>query len=225
MADTPKLPVNEILSDLRAFLDAHGELSGPRIARLKWKHISSSSWGRFVQTARNEWREAQHLREHGLPASSVPGESGTTPAPTDAEPANPGNGLINWSQQIGALLKQADLLARQSVFVDPTTNVERVRNPMVLRQSMAARTAALRLAGDREDSVFSAERIAYWEGEFGEAIGEALGKVRNEDQRVLATRIINACNEVIKRREAERRFVVSGDALAAAANIKKENQK
>jgi hypothetical protein len=209
MSNHPAPIVADILAELRTQLDAHGEISGARIARLKFPDVPSSSWGRYLKQARAEWNEALRLREAGLPASSIPP---ATTAPTGTAPANQvdasaPSGTVNWIAQIGAMLKQCDLLARQSIFIDPATGVERIRNPIVLQQSIRARAAALKLAADREAVMYGAERVLFWERELGREIGRAIGRVRNDDQRVIADRVMIAIESVSRRRVAEREYL------------------
>ncbi|PMQ04248.1 hypothetical protein DyAD56_16290 [Dyella sp. AD56] len=218
MSNHPKHTTVDILSELRTQIDAHGEVTGAKIARLKFQDVPASSWSRHVKQVRGEWNEAQRLREAGLPASSIP-PSVYAPAgmASDEQTDNSAPGVINWLSQIGGLLKQCDLLTRQSVHVDPTTGVERVRNPMVLRQSISARTAALKLAADRESTQYGAERVAHWEAEMLREINRALGKTRDEAQRVIANRVRNAVLGVISRRHAEREFL-GGDMMPKPAD-------
>lgn len=203
MSNHPKSTVNDILAELRTQLDAHGEIGGPKIARLKWPNVPSSSWSRYVQQARAEWNEALRLREAGLPASAVPPTVTAAPAASGELGSTP-SGVIAWNSQVTALLRQCDMLARQSIHVDVTTGIERVRNPVVLQQSVRARTAVLKLAADREAVMFSGERVAHWEGVLMREIGRAIGRVRSEDQRVIAMRVRRAVGGVLKRRDEER---------------------
>ena len=210
MANHPASKVDDILAELRTQLDAHGEIGGPKIARLKWPHIPASSWCRYVKQAREEWTESLRLRQAGLPASSIapttaPAASASTDHPDGATP-----GVINWIAQIGAMLKQSDLITRQSIYVDPTTGVERVRNPVALQQAIRARTAILKLAADREAVQYGAERVAHWERAMIKEIFRAIGKVRTEDQRYLARRIRRAI-ELVSRRRSNEREVMGGE--------------
>ena len=212
----PKCAVTDILSELRTQLDAHGEIGGPKIARLKWPNVPASSWCRYVKQARSEWVESMHLRQAALPASSIPPVVTSAATTSTDQPDEVPSDIINWVHQINAMLKQCDLIARQSIHVDPTTGVERVRNAVTLQQSIRARAAALKLAADRESVQYGAERVTYWERELLREIGRALGRVRSEDQRVLSNRIRNAIHGVTKRRAAEREFL-GGDMVPMAS--------
>lgn len=210
MSRPPKFTVTDILAELRTQLDAHGEIGGPKIARLKWPNVPASSWSRYVKMARSEWVEAMHLRQAELPASSIPPSAAPAPtgvAPTDQGEAAPVPGAINWVGQVNAMLKQCDLIARQSIHVDALTGVERVRNALTLQQSIRARAAALKLAADREAVMFGGERVMHWESELMKEIGRALGIVRSEAQQALSKRVINAVRGVAARRAAEREFL------------------
>lgn len=208
MSNHPSPKVADILAELRTQLDMHGEIGGARIARLKFPDVPSSSWGRYLKQAREEWNEAMRLREAGLPASSISPVVNTPAGMASADQTdNTAPGVVNWIAQIGAMLKQCDLLARQSIYVDPTTGVERIRNPIVLQQSIRARAAALKLAADREAVQYGAERVAHWERQMLSEINRALGKTRDEAQRVISNRVRNAVLGVIARRQAEREFL------------------
>lgn len=214
MAAHPQTRVDDILAELRTQLDAHGEVGGPKIARLKWPNVSSSSWSRYVQKARQEWTESMRLRQEGLPSASIPGDAtAAAPAAEPSAPAQhtePSHGAINWIAQVRGMLKQCDLLTRQAVIVDPATGIERVRNPVVLRQAISARATALKLAADREQVLFSAERVLAWERRMVREIYRAIGKVRTEDQKVISTRVQRALEGVMRRRAEEREFLTGG---------------
>ena len=217
MSNHPSPKVADILAELRTQLDAHGEIGGARIARLKFPDVPSSSWGRYLKQAREEWGESLRLREAGLPASSIPPVVNAAAGMASADQADgTAPGVVNWIAQIGAMLKQCDLLARQSIYVDPTTGVERIRNPIVLQQSIRTRAAALKLAADREAVLYGAERVSHWERQMLSEINRALGKTRSDDQRVIANRVRNAVLGVISRRQAEREFL-GGDMMPKPA--------
>jgi hypothetical protein len=214
VSKSPKTTVNDILAELRTQLDAHGEIGGPKIARLRWPNVPASSWCRYVKQAREEWSESLRLRQAGLPASSIPTPDSPTAVVTTEQLKGAARGTINWVQQINAMLKQCDLLVRQSVIVEPT-GVERVRNAIVLQQSIRARAAILKLAADREAVQYGAERIVHWERELVKELGRAIGKVRTEDQRVISNRVRRAIEGVERRRAQEREFL-GGDMTPKA---------
>jgi hypothetical protein len=212
----PKFTVTDILAELRTQLDAHGEIGGPKIARLKWPNVPASSWCRYVKQAREEWSDSLRLREAGLPASSIAPTTAPAASVSTDQPDGTTPGVINWNAQVSCMLRQCDLIARQSIHVDPTTGVERVRNSVTLQQCIRARTSALKLAADREAVMFGAERVVFWEREFYREIARAIGKVKTEEQRIIAMRVLRAVDGVSRRRTEEREFL-GGDMVPMAS--------
>lgn len=220
---------NAAITELRAAIAQFGDDVGSKVAKACFPDIGRSTWSRFLKAAREEARNVDHSAQAGMTAPVIPPATSTpaTPAapaasaPAVAASASPAEadpyGVINWTHQVNAMLAQCDLLAKGSIGVDPGTGATRVRNAVVLQQSIRARAVALKIAADREAIQFGAERVAHWERQMLSEINRALGKTRNDDQIVIANRVRNAVLGVISRRQVEREFM-GGDMTPKPAD-------
>jgi hypothetical protein len=216
---------NAAITELRAAIAQFGEDVGSKVAKARFPDIGRSTWSRFLKAAREEARNVDHATQAGVTAPVIPPAISTTGTPATSRPAvvasaaaadvDP-SGVINWAHQVSAMLAQCDMLVKQSIGIDPATNAPRVRNAIVLQQSIRARAVALKLAADRESTQFGAERVTHWERQMLSEINRALGKTRSDDQRVIANRVRNAVLGVISRRQAEREFL-GGDMMPKPA--------
>lgn len=199
---------------IRQAIVAEGDPSGPASARRKFPAVPASTWSRWTAQARQQVADDDlRQRADGVAMAEASGAI----KPNDSAPV-----AINWPTQIARMLGECDLLATQAVHVDPQTGLSRVRAPLLLKQSLAARTAALRLAAEREAVVFGAERVRFWEGEVGKAIGEALGPAQSAADMERIDRVIAAIGVVFERREVER--IMVGGSLSherAVEEVKK----
>lgn len=203
------------LTELRAAIAQHGEVIGPKVAKSKFASIGASTWSRFVKIAREEVRETDQAAQAGLPSSAI--------VPTAAVAGTPANQVevlpvaINWQAQISAMLRQCDLIVRQSIHVDPATGQERVRNMITLNQAIRTRCGVMELAHRRESVVMSGERFIHWERQLVDAVGTAIGSGGTEAERAIALRVVNAMREVGALRQAERTHVGGSMALVGSA--------
>lgn len=192
--------------------------------RRKFGAIPQSSWSRWTIQARQQVADDDALRQRHTGASAPTTASPAVPvnAPAAAKSATATAGVISWHGQVTMMLEQCDLLASQSIHVDAATGSRRVRNTVVLQQSIRARATALKLAADREAVLYGAERVMFWEDELIKALGRALGKVKTQDQAYLANRIRRAIDGVSRRRADEREFM-GGDLTPKTATESTES--
>jgi hypothetical protein len=200
------------IAELRKVIAQHGEVVGPKVAKVKFVSIGASTWSRFVKIAREEAREADHAAQAGLPSSALASMAAAAGIPADQVEALPA--AINWQAQIAAMLRQCDLIVRQSIHVDPATGQERVRNMVTLNQAIRTRCSVMELAHRRESVVMSGERFIHWERQLVDAVGSAIGRAGTEAERAIALRVVNAMREVVALRQAERTYVGGSVALA-----------
>jgi hypothetical protein len=200
------------LAHIRHCIAEHGEEAGPKIARAQFPKVDKGTWSRWCRQIRDE-DSTMHASAQSLPA---PAKAAATVVSTDQVEVLPET--IDFYEQVAAMVAACDALVAYSWPRDSATGARKLRNPLMLSQSIRMRAMVLDLWCRREESMYSAERFKHWQGQVVAAIGAALNGSGSEVERPVALRIVDALRALDARNKADsvlirgRSLVVDGGA-------------
>ena len=196
------------LAHIRRCIAEHGEEAGPRIARAQFPKVDKGTWSRWCRQIREE---------DGITCAAAP--SLPVPAPAQAAIAVPADQVeviptsIDFYEQVAAMVGACDALVNYAWPRDSATGARKLRNPLMLSQSIRMRTMVLDLWCRREESTHSAERFKHWQRQVVAAIGAALGGSGSEVERPVVLRVVDALRALDARNRADS-VLIGGRSLA-----------
>jgi len=164
------------LTHIRQCIAEHGEEAGPKIARANFTKVDKGTWSRWCRQVREE----DNLTR-AAPTSLPAPVAASAALVGKVEPEIPGE--IDFYEQVAAMLSACDALADYAWPRDLANGGRRLRNPLMLSQSIRMRSMVLDLWCRREESRYAAHRFQDWTAQIAAALVSVLDECQSEVER------------------------------------------
>lgn len=177
------------LTQIRKYVQEHGEQEGARLAKLDgYRHINKATWSQWCKLVREEDRQLavdviRNVPHPGVPAGQAVPITPITPATPEQRVAV--HRALDFFREINVMVADAQLLADYSVAVDSATGARKVKNPVMLAQSHKMRGVTLMLALRHAEAAWNTEQIR----ELYDAVIETVGEADKGVQRAVIAKL------------------------------------
>ncbi|MBB5456770.1 hypothetical protein [Paraburkholderia sp. Cpub6] len=142
----------EAIKAIRELIAEHGDVDGPRLARLRFPNVPAPTWYRWVSTTREEDRNLVEEAAAAIPHPARP------PLPVTDEGRIATRRAIDFYRELEEMVEDARLLADYAVTMNDD-GTRRIKNPQMLALSHRMRATNMTIALKHSEMVWNVERL------------------------------------------------------------------